>query len=356
MASAGQKNKQLLVQVQNFLARMLQKIAATVGYTRKTEAYLTDYERVMQIAGEVMGEYGLDQGRLHQMAGIDVQFNRATGQGEASQVSGIAPAQARWEVPEPSRLEKIIHDFQDKHINLKRVQEEIGKIKQIGEQFDAYQKEELYHGRVAARVENFGQNELSALLKDMRMKGVDMPTLEAFLWARHAKERNAQIAKVNPDMPDGGSGLTDAQVDRYLSGKDVVSEDVQVIVPGLKAEQRHVLEKLAARVDNIIRGTEEVLIQYGLETRETIDKWRETYAYYVPLHREDMDGGTPIGMGFSVKGSASKRATGSSRKVVDILAHVALQREAAITRGEKNRVERVMNLPRCSRTARLWAA
>ncbi|MDO4770014.1 MAG: hypothetical protein Q4A11_06580, partial [Brachymonas sp.] len=68
----GKKNKQLLVQVQNFLARMLQKIAATVGYTRKTEAYLTDYERVMQIAGEVMGEYGLDQGKFHRMAGIDL--------------------------------------------------------------------------------------------------------------------------------------------------------------------------------------------------------------------------------------------------------------------------------------------
>ena len=334
----GKKNKQLLVQVQNFLARMLQKIAATVGYTRKTEAYLTDYERVMQIAGEVMGEYGLNQGKFHRMAGIDVRFNRATAQAESSQDDATEPAQPRWEAPEPSKLEKIIHDFQDKHINLKRVQEEIGKIRQIGEQFDAYQKEELYHGRVAARVEKFGQNELRVLLQDMRLKGVDMPTLEAFLWARHAKECNAQIAKVNPEMPDGGSGLTDAQVDQYLAGQDVKGDDGQVIVPGLKAEQRHLLEKLAARVDDMIRGTEEVLIQYGLETRETIDKWRETYTHYVPLHREDMDGGTPIGMGFSVKGSASKRATGSSRKVVDILAHVALQREAAITRGEKNRV------------------
>jgi hypothetical protein len=51
-----------------------------------------------------------------------------------------------------------------------------------------------------------------------------------------------------------------------------------------------------------------------------------------------MEGVTPIGMGFSVKGAASKRAMGSQRKVTDVLAHLALQREAAITRGEKNRV------------------
>ena len=209
---------------------------------------------------------------------------------------------------------------------------------------------------MAVRTEKFLNREVRPLLMDMRLKGLDLGALEAYLWARHAKERNAQIAKVNPEMPDGGSGLTNAQVDQYLAGVDVQDDAGEIVIRGLQAEHKPLLEKLAARVDAIIRGTEEVLLQYGLETRETIEAWRMAYAHYVPLHREDMDSGTPIGTGFSVKGSASKRATGSSRKVVDILAHVALQREAAITRGEKNRVERVMNLPRCSRTARLWAA
>jgi hypothetical protein len=39
-----------------------------------------------------------------------------------------------------------------------------------------------------------------------------------------------------------------------------------------------------------------------------------------------------------VKGASSKRATGSTKAVTNILAHVLMQREAAITRAEKNRV------------------
>ncbi|MDO4770087.1 MAG: hypothetical protein Q4A11_06955, partial [Brachymonas sp.] len=100
----GKKNKQLLVQVQNFLARMLQKIAATVGYTRKTEAYLTDYERVMQIAGEVMGEYGLDQGKFHRMAGIDARFSRKEGQGKAGKAGKDKTPPQQWTLATPGRL------------------------------------------------------------------------------------------------------------------------------------------------------------------------------------------------------------------------------------------------------------
>jgi hypothetical protein len=43
-------------------------------------------------------------------------------------------------------------------------------------------------------------------------------------------------------------------------------------------------------------------------------------------------------MGFTVRGPASKRATGSTKEVTNVLAHVLMQREAAITRAEKNRV------------------
>jgi hypothetical protein len=39
-----------------------------------------------------------------------------------------------------------------------------------------------------------------------------------------------------------------------------------------------------------------------------------------------------------VKGDAAKRRTGSNQKVTHILGHIAMQREAALTRGEKNRV------------------
>ena len=52
----------------------------------------------------------------------------------------------------------------------------------------------------------------------------------------------------------------------------------------------------------------------------------------------------PIGQGFSTKGAASKRRTGSNEKVTNILAHIAMQRESALTRGEKNRVAKKLYL------------
>ena len=238
-----------------------------------------------------------------------------------------------WDAP-PTFMERMIYDYQDKHIHLKKIIQSLGEVY---ESFNTYLQEELYHGRVAARVHKFAQRELNVLLKDMALKGITQDALEGFLWARHAKERNAQIAKINPQMPDGGSGLTSAEIADYFAGRDV-KRGGEIYLAGMKLADRQRLEKLAARVDAMNAGTRQLLLQYGLETPETIKKWDETYKYYVPLHREDMDGVPAIGQGFSTKGSASKRAMGSTQRAENILAHIALQREAAITRGEKNRV------------------
>lgn len=243
-----------------------------------------------------------------------------------------------WDLPEPSRMDKVIYHLQDRLIDLKRVQQSINEVRTIPEQFDTYLKEELFHGRVAARTDKFLKNELKPLLVDMKARGVTLDKLESYLWARHAKERNAQIASINPQMPDGGSGLTDAQVDDYFNGVDVLDPNGEVIVDGLDSGQLRHIQALTARVDAMNAGTKQVLIQYGLEDPNTIAAWDSVYKNYVPLYREDMNSTTPIGQGFSVRGSASKRAFGSKLKVVDILANLALQREAAITRGEKNRV------------------
>ncbi len=53
------------------------RLPKAIGYTRKTAQYLTDYAKVMQIAGEVMAEYGMDQGRLNAAAGLDLKFMTA---------------------------------------------------------------------------------------------------------------------------------------------------------------------------------------------------------------------------------------------------------------------------------------
>ena len=66
------------------------------------------------------------------------------------------------------------------------------------------------------------------------------------------------------------------------------------------------------------------------------------YQHYIPLMREDKEGGMGTGQGFSVKGKETKGRTGSTRKVVDILANIASQREKLIVRGEKNIVAQAL--------------
>ena len=100
-----------------------------------------------------------------------------------------------WDAP-PTFMERMIYDYQDKHIHLKKIIQSLGEVY---ESFNTYLQEELYHGRVAARVHKFVQRELNVLLKDMALKGITQDALEGFLWARHARERNAQIAKILRD-------------------------------------------------------------------------------------------------------------------------------------------------------------
>lgn len=249
----------------------------------------------------------------------DIRFSRS---GVAQQ--GLTPS---WNAPEPSKMDNLIYALQDKNVDLRRVTQAIKKAgADIADRWNAYLQEELYHGRTAKRTKDFIKDELDPLIEDMRMRGVKMADFEEYLWARHAEERNKQIAKINPDMPDGGSGLTTAEAREYLAGLD----------DGTKKRY----QDLARRVDAINKRTQQTLIDYGIESVDTIAAWNGAYKNYVPLMREDMDRGfgNGTGQGYSVKGNSAKRATGSKRAVVDIIANIAQQREKALIRGEKNRV------------------
>lgn len=233
---------------------------------------------------------------------------------------------AQWQAPEPSRLDDLIYSMQDKHVDMKRV---VQSIKQtagtIADNIDPYLQEELFHGRAAKAVKDFLDLELRPLIAEMRMRGVEMADFEEYLWNRHAEERNAQIAKINPQMEDGGSGLKTADAQAYLAG--------------LSSDKRKAYESLAAKIDAITARNRQVLVDSGLEKAETVAAWEGAYKHYVLLQREDVEtGGNGTGQGFSVRGTSSKRAVGSGRPVADIIANLAMQRERFIVKAEKNRV------------------
>jgi hypothetical protein len=253
-----------------------------------------------------------------------------------------------WVAPDITspKWEAVVFNLQDKHLDTKKIIAAIESSRGVAlpEAQNAYLQEELYHGRAGKLSDDFMQRELKPLIQDLALRKVSLDDLETYLHNRHAEERNIQIAKINPQMPDAGSGIKTADARAYLAG--------------LPSAKRAAYVALARRVDAIIARTNQMLVSEGLESQKTIDAWNGAYKNYVPLHREDVDSDSlsGTGQGYTVKGSASKRATGSTKPVENIVANLAIAREKTITRGGKNRVATALvNLALSNHNPSFWS-
>ena len=242
-------------------------------------------------------------------------------------LDNTAPSGPVWDAPvRSSGWENIVYELQDKHIDTRRVVEAIQKSGEyLDPEWNPHLQEQLFHGRAAKGVEDFLGEELRPLTDAMAKAGVSQDDLNAYLHARHAKERNEAMKAINEarEDNDGLSGLSDDEADAVLESF---------------SDNADTMEDLADHVDRMISGTRKLLVGYGLETQETVSGWAEKYEHYVPLHREGFPQTPGTGQGYSIRGKFSKLAAGSHLPVDNILAHVAMQRERAIVRGEKNRV------------------
>tara|TARA_S200002703_G_scaffold11653_2_gene10571 strand:- start:209 stop:7294 length:7086 start_codon:yes stop_codon:yes gene_type:complete len=302
-----------------------------VGSGNKAKAKPEEYREIPIESGVSPREALV--GRINQELRDRIEYGSAKVRYSSRPTSNLIGGQvplSNWTTPTESKMDDFIYTMQDKMVDTKRVVESIKEaVGNIDERWNPYLQEELYHGRTAKETKNFLNNELKPLLEDLQRFGVNIKDFDNYLWNRHAEERNIQMAKVNPDMPDGGSGRTTAEARDYLAN--------------LSPQKRRVFEQLAQRVDNITSQTRQILKDSSLEAAETVDTWESTYEKYVPLEREEFDfqpmqPGAGIGQGYDVRNPAVRRAVGSERGVIDVLANVALQRERAITRSNKNKV------------------
>lgn len=360
----------------------------SVGFVREFVAF-----RPEQIKSAIGNNGDFDAGNP------DIRFSRSTMGGNPAP----QPQQPnKWqqlkqrvmELTSGANIDKLIYEFQDKNIDLKRLRDHIKELGgTITDLNDAYLGEELFHKRVAKRTEDFLQEELRPLLADLRKRGVAMEAFERYLHARHAPEANKVLAERNPNQAtiDAKKDETSRQVralelqlqrakaqgtavkaleqaldmaraerarwigaeafkgteEERLSLSGMTDAESAAILSGLNPREQADMEALAARVDAINTRTMDTLERYGLMDRTALDAWRNTYKFYIPLHRDEAHPDSvshPIGQGFSTKGEASKRRTGSNAKVTNILGHIAMQRETALTRGEKNVVAKKLYL------------
>lgn len=242
-----------------------------------------------------------------------------------SRPTDISQSNGTWETPTSSTMNTLNYVLADRNIDLRDVTKAIEKTHGILEdQKNASLKETLFSGRLSSRIDDFVNNELHAVTKAMAKNGVSLAQIEEYMHARHAEEANNYLDSLPEGERKGDAGISTEDANAYL----------QSLNPALKEKY----EKIALMLDKITHKNAQLLVDYGLESQETIDKWFDKYKHYVPLFREDIEERPGIGQGFTVAGSASKGRTGSERKVVHILSNIAMQRERTLTRGEKNRV------------------
>jgi len=255
--------------------------------------------------------------------------------------------ESQWNGPEESKIDNWLYKLQDKHIDTKRVQQIITKAgHDIEDHWNVYEKEMLYHGRTASGIRNFLLKEVLPAVKSMQRLKVTPEEIHEYLLNRHAEERNAQMNKINPDVydPKTNKTITNPLKDK---GSGIHTDDARKYLADLDPTKKKHLEEVAKYFDEMKKGTQDILVASGAETRETINKWNQTYKNYVPLNRvEDsvskIPGMVGTGQGLSSRGTFSKRAMGSLKEHQDILGNLIAQRERAIIRSEKIRVGRAL--------------
>jgi hypothetical protein len=148
---------------------------------------------------------------------------------------------------------------------------------------------------------------------------------------RHVPEANRLIAERNPKFVDRpGTGHETAAALKYMRDLD--------------PQKKKQLEAVAKRMDETLRKMQDMLVEYGVETADTIQGWRDMYQFYIPLIREDGDFSVSKvmtqGAGYATAGDTSKARTGSEKPInIDqIFTNIALQHERMIVRAEKARV------------------
>ncbi|HCP2310665.1 hypothetical protein H5T11_22430 [Escherichia coli] len=231
--------------------------------------------------------------------------------------------------PEEAIISRFVRQMQDKFRVLKAVQENIRKTGgKIDDSNNAYMAEELFHGKAENDLNVMKERYVQPLAKLLADYKIAQADLDEYLYARHAPERNAHIAKINPKMPDGGSGMTNAEAAEIMQ---------RVRNSGKQAQY----DRLAGIVDDMLARRRELIREAGLEESGVVDAWQNAYRYYVPLKGQDVDGMVSLprtGKGFTIGGRESRQAMGRASRAQSPSTQAIQDLSESLIRHRKNEV------------------
>ncbi|ELM5566267.1 hypothetical protein Q2589_004581 [Salmonella enterica] len=230
--------------------------------------------------------------------------------------------------PEETLAARFVRRMQDKFQVLKAVQDNIRKSGgKLDDSNNAYLAEELFHGKAENDLNAMKERYVKPLAKLLAEYDIPQSAFDDYLYARHAPERNLHIAKINPKMPDGGSGMTNAEAAAIMD---------RVRRSGKQAQY----DRLAGIVDDMLARRRELITEAGLEDKGTVDAWQKAYKFYVPLKGQDTDGVVMprTGKGFVISGRESKQAMGRNSRAQSPSTQAMQDLTASLIRRRKNEV------------------
>ena len=238
---------------------------------------------------------------------------------------------------------KWIRRLQDKYVDIFNIQRTIesqrGKLESSQ---DFQMAEELMYGKAAEDLAKLDKKieEITAMMKEA---GVSVEELSDYLYALHAKERNAVIENRTEGEVKNGSGMTNAEADAIIN-----------------AANKAAMDPIVSKVREIQADTRKTMVKYGLETQETIDAFERQFQNYVPLSGVATDEltGTPYptgGAGMNVFGPTTKRAKGRGTRADNVLAQIVAQNAGIHIKARTNEaLNSLYNLVESNPNPNVW--
>ena len=269
----------------------------------------------------------------------DVITNHRLSTGRRGQKGFIEQEQSgfqRWK-------NKWIKRLQDKYVDIFNLQADIERQGgPIRKSQDFKMAEELMYGKAAedlAKLDKRIENITSA----MKKAGIKVDELSDYLYALHAKERNALIFERTEGAVENGSGMTNAEADAII-----------------KAANKAAMNPIVKMIREIQKDTRETMVKFGLESRETINAFESMFDNYVPLAGVSMDESVKSpyptgGAGMNVFGPTTKKARGRKSQAENILAQVVAQNASIHIKARTNEaLQALHNLVKENPNPRVW--
>lgn len=243
-----------------------------------------------------------------------------------------------WAVPRETVGAELMHNFVDKYYDWNRVQRamEAARGAPLTEPLDVEMSIQLMQDKAIAKQNKTWEEEVVDMLAELQANKITAKEFGLFLYAQHAKERNARMFARDPSRfnGDNGSGMTNVEADQYMAS----------LTPAKRSTMRQIYQD---HIKKIIQADLDYRLDNDLLTQEQYDSLTLPYSqggydYYVPLvgFAEDEAAATNnipnVGRGFAVWGKEYKVAFGRNSLAMNPLFSVIQRRMDGITRVEKN--------------------